>query len=161
MTETITAPAVLPCGCPPGAHDNGEPGGFYVSVKDGKRTGKLLGPLATHEEAQRRVPEIRALAERINSRAVFYAFGTCRVVDGDRPPGLLNKEAARASVIPAGTEVQYRKVGRGTVSVHVCPVRCTAVDVLHRYVVAFTTGRHKGTSREVWLTAADKIGENR
>jgi hypothetical protein len=71
-------------------HSNGEPGGFYVTVKDGGRTGWLLGPYGTHEEALDLVGAGRKLAESVNDRAFWYAYGTSRIVDGRRPDGLLN-----------------------------------------------------------------------
>jgi hypothetical protein len=78
-----------PCGCPAGAHAEGDPGGFYVTVKDHGKTGWLLGPYATHGEALALVGEGRALAEAVNSRAFWYAYGTARVATGNRPAGLL------------------------------------------------------------------------
>lgn len=55
---------------------------------------------------------------------------------------------------PPGTPVQYRKVGRGRVTEHACPAErpCTGhVEPVHRYQVAFETGRYKGTTRQVWV----------
>jgi len=49
---------------------------YFVSVKDAGRTGFLLGPYATHAEALRNVERGKALGEKANSWAVFYAFGT-------------------------------------------------------------------------------------
>lgn len=66
--------------------------GFYVTVKDGSRTGFLVGPLATHEEALALVEPVREIAESRNDRARWYAFGTARV-EGPSPVrrGLLNE----------------------------------------------------------------------
>jgi hypothetical protein len=69
--------------------------GFYVTVRErpeGGRTGFLVGPLATHEEALALVEPTRKIAESRNDRAHWYAFGTTRV-EGPSPVrrGLLNE----------------------------------------------------------------------
>jgi hypothetical protein len=75
---------------------------YYVSVVDGprfgneiqvKKFGLLAGPYDTHEEALDKVDVVRKIAESVNARAVFYAFGTCKLkepVNGQYPPGRLN-----------------------------------------------------------------------
>lgn len=50
---------------------------FYVSVKDAGRSGFLLGPYDTHEEAKQNVERGREMAQKMDARACFYAFGTC------------------------------------------------------------------------------------
>jgi len=50
---------------------------FYVSVKDGKRFGILLGPYVTHEEAKSNVARAKKLADGADPFACFYGFGTC------------------------------------------------------------------------------------
>lgn len=82
------------CACPAGSHDNGEPGGFYVTVRDGGRTGWLLGPYDFHGEALARVEDGRRLAKAANDRAFWYAYGTSRIATGRRPAGLLNARLA-------------------------------------------------------------------
>lgn len=63
---------------------------YYVTVRDGGRTGFLLGPYATHQDARANVDRGRAYAlgdcdgpdgRRIayNGRAHFYAYGTSRL----------------------------------------------------------------------------------
>ena len=52
---------------------------FYVTVKDGPRTGWLLGPYATHGEALDEVDRGSKLAEAADPRAHWYAFGTASV----------------------------------------------------------------------------------
>jgi hypothetical protein len=69
--------------------------GYYVTVRerpDGGRSGFLVGPLETHEEALALVEPVREIAKSKNSRAVWYAFGTARV-EGRSPirRGLLNE----------------------------------------------------------------------
>lgn len=69
------------------------PEGFYVTVKDGGRTGYLLGPYEAKGEAEAEVPLGRRLAEQADSRAAFYAFGVTRVVmrpGASLPEGKLN-----------------------------------------------------------------------
>lgn len=55
---------------------------FYVTVKDGPRTGWLLGPFSTHSEALDNVERGNQLACDANSRAHWYAFGTAGVAIG-------------------------------------------------------------------------------
>lgn len=59
----------------------------YVSVIDGprigdhievKRMGLLAGPSNTHEEVLNNVDVVRRIAEQLNARAHFYAFGTVK-----------------------------------------------------------------------------------
>ena len=52
---------------------------FYVTVRDGGRTGYLLGPYPTHDEARTNVDRGRTLAEARDAWAHFYSFGTARV----------------------------------------------------------------------------------
>ena len=79
----------------PGSSE-GEPGGYYVSVfdKDGNdrrgRVGLLAGPFLTHAEALGLVDRTRNEAEKVDPRACWYAFGTCRLKEGARKPGRLN-----------------------------------------------------------------------
>ena len=49
---------------------------FYVTVRDGPRTGYLLGPYRTHREALAQVDRGRSLAYDADPRAPFYAYGT-------------------------------------------------------------------------------------
>ena len=77
--------------CPCGAdffHEHGA--AFYCSVQDGPRVGLLVGPLTTHAEALRLLPESKRQAELANENAVWFAFGTLARKDGYRKPGVLN-----------------------------------------------------------------------
>lgn len=62
---------------------------FYVSVIDGPRLQCLLGPLATHEQALAMVGPVKARAQELDPKAVFYAFGTVGRTD-TKKPGILN-----------------------------------------------------------------------
>jgi len=55
---------------------------FYVTVRDAGRTGWLLGPYATHQEALDNVERGRDLANEWNAKAWFMAFGTASVPAG-------------------------------------------------------------------------------
>jgi hypothetical protein len=72
-----------------------KPGNYYVSVVDSKRYNLLLGPFVDdHKAALDHVDAVRAKAEELDPRAVFYAYGTCRLPDDDSVPlraGLLNR----------------------------------------------------------------------
>ncbi|WP_157266578.1 hypothetical protein [Azohydromonas aeria] len=77
-----------------GQQPDTKPGAYFVSVVDGQRVGLLLGPFVdNHAAALARVDMVRAKAEEMDSRAVFYAFGTVRL-DADHPRaekhGILN-----------------------------------------------------------------------
>ncbi len=80
-------PAPAPCECE--SHPDGA--NFYVSVKDGSRSNVLAGPYSTHPEALAHVEQIRAWAERVNDRAVFYAFGTVAMAPDFNRPGMANQ----------------------------------------------------------------------
>lgn len=72
-----------------------KPGMYYVTVIDGARVGRLLGPFENdHAGALAMVDKVRDKAQELDPRAAFYAFGTCRV-PGDESAliraGLLNK----------------------------------------------------------------------
>lgn len=71
--------------------------GFYASVRDGVRTGFLLGPYDDHEEALGAVDKARTLAARVDDRAHFYAFGTARVEADRLPTGRLNHLSEEAA----------------------------------------------------------------
>ena len=68
---------------------------YYVTVKDGARTGWLLGPFATHEAALERVEDVRKYVCDHDDRAWFYAFGTSSLTTDREPPaGKLNERFA-------------------------------------------------------------------
>ena len=54
---------------------------FYVTVKDGPKTGFLLGPYETHEEALANVDRGREAAFESDNkgRSWFYAYGTSKI----------------------------------------------------------------------------------
>lgn len=73
---------------------------FYVTMKretqrHGTKTAWLLGPYATHEEALELVHTARGLAEEVDPRCVWDAFGTSSITMdvgglGEFPQGKLN-----------------------------------------------------------------------
>ncbi len=72
-----------------------KPGAYYVSVADGGRVARLLGPFENdHAAALAMVDKVRAKAEELDPRAAFYAFGTVRLPNDDSVPiraGSLNR----------------------------------------------------------------------
>ena len=71
--------------------------GFYVTVQrtcgPNVRTGYLLGPHATKEQAEARVSLGRQLAYRVDAKTAFDAFGVTRMVmrpGAELPAGVLN-----------------------------------------------------------------------
>lgn len=62
------------------------PGAYYVSAIDGPRSALLAGPWPTHAEALAMVDRVRALANELDPRSHWYAFGTARLPDDDSVP---------------------------------------------------------------------------
>lgn len=65
---------------------------YYVTVRDGGRTGFLLGPYPTHDGALARVEAARRHANRVNPWAAFYAFGTSSLPAGQRARTVFTEE---------------------------------------------------------------------
>lgn len=64
--------------------------GYYVSIVRGKDWRPLAGPYSTEPEARAHVPHFRAMACDLDARAIFDAFGTCRVQQAEPlPQGIL------------------------------------------------------------------------
>lgn len=90
-----------PLAPPPAQEPDPRPGAYYVSVvRDGARLDYrlLLGPFAEHARALAAVDAVRLEADRLDPRAVWYAFGTCRV-EGGAGPGSLNDRPALAGLL--------------------------------------------------------------
>jgi hypothetical protein len=65
---------------------------FYVSVIDGPRRQVLSGPYGDHQAALDKVDAAKAVAQRVDPRSIFYAFGTCSIETDDAPRlGVLNR----------------------------------------------------------------------
>lgn len=63
----------------------------YVTVMDNGRHGYLAGPFRTHREALEWVEPTKKIACEVNSRGIWYAYGTSRVTTKSTPPvGILN-----------------------------------------------------------------------
>lgn len=86
-----------------------KPGHYYVSVRDGDRTALLLGPFAHHEAALDAVDEVREAGYRVDPKAAFYAFGTCRLPDDDRQPIRYGKFNAQFG-LPDGRPVYTHRI---------------------------------------------------
>lgn len=71
-----------------------KPGAYYVTVIDGPRHGRLLGPFFNdHAAALALVDAARAKAEEMDPKEIWYAYGTARFPDDDSVPlrfGVLN-----------------------------------------------------------------------
>jgi hypothetical protein len=57
-------------------------GDYYVTVRDGARTGFLLGPYSDARDANKSVSLARSLAIKADPFAHFYAFGVSRLPIG-------------------------------------------------------------------------------
>lgn len=73
-----------------------KPGAYYVSVMRGADYRLLAGPwIDNHAAALAAVDAVRDVAQDLDPRAAWYAFGTCRlpVEAGEMPPaGILNEQ---------------------------------------------------------------------
>ena len=58
---------------------------FFVSAKKDDRYVLLLGPYKTHAAALANVDRGRQLAESVDVRACWYAYGTCSAMLADVP----------------------------------------------------------------------------
>ena len=68
-----------------------KPGNYYVTAIDGKRHARLAGPFRDdHRGALDMVDAAKRLAQELDPKAVFYAFGTCRTDYAYDRPGVLN-----------------------------------------------------------------------
>ena len=61
---------------------------FYVSVVRGSDYRLLAGPYQTHEQALQNVDKYRRKAIEYDSRAHWYAFGTCKIKNEPFPFGI-------------------------------------------------------------------------
>lgn len=68
------------------------PGNYYVSVKDGRRLGLLLGPFRNdHAKALVMVGAVKRKALDLDPWGAFYAYGTVRMSESYAEPGTLNQ----------------------------------------------------------------------
>lgn len=63
---------------------------YYVTVKDGDRTGFLAGPFRTHGAARAMIHTVALETGQVDSKAAWYEYGTAHVKVPTRRPGLLN-----------------------------------------------------------------------
>jgi hypothetical protein len=68
-----------------------KPGPYYVTavLDDSRKVYPMAGPYALHADALADVERIRRVAESVDRRALWAAFGTCRLPDYGKP-GKLN-----------------------------------------------------------------------
>ena len=64
--------------------------GYYATVRDGARSGLLMGPYQSHELAEGVVDEAKRRAALVNRDAHWFAYGTARVRATTLPAGRLN-----------------------------------------------------------------------
>lgn len=75
------------------ANDCPEAGGYYVSCTDAGQVWLMAGPFQSHSEALSIQDKALHIANDIDGRAWFMAWGTCRVKEGELKPGVLNKHS--------------------------------------------------------------------
>lgn len=76
-------------------HPDPRPGYYYCTVMDGPNYALLAGPYDSHQDALDNLPKAKQIAQQVDAKAVFYAFGTARIERNAtviRPAGVLNTE---------------------------------------------------------------------
>ena len=69
-----------------------QPGRYYVTAIDSGRVALLAGPFRSHEAALARVQPCKHIANLVDSRAVWWFYGTSRDKGGvTLPAGKLNE----------------------------------------------------------------------
>ena len=68
-----------------------QPGAFYVTALLSGRYALMAGPYAEHEAALADVQKVRKIAESVDRRAIWAAFGTSRLQSDNPPAGQLNR----------------------------------------------------------------------
>ncbi len=69
-----------------------KPGNYYVTALDGKRHAVLAGPFRDdHQAALDMVDAAKTIAEEVDPKAVFYAYGTARTGYDYDKSGVLNE----------------------------------------------------------------------
>lgn len=67
------------------------PGDFFVSAIDGDKLALASGPYPTHAVALANVDRISKLVEKADPKAVFYAWGTCKLPENSGKVGFVEK----------------------------------------------------------------------
>ncbi len=85
--------------------EDGRVTGFYVTVRDGAKVGALLGPYAAKAAAEADVDAGRKLAQAVNDRAIWYAYGVTRAtskpgadLEAGKLEGLVARQLALAGL---------------------------------------------------------------
>lgn len=83
---------------------------------------------------------------------------------GETRPAFSAEQTSGTPVLPRGTRVQYRTVGRGVIEQHTCPEtypcwRFLGSGGAHQYAVKFETGRYRGTTRNCWVRNTEKLAD--
>lgn len=74
-----------------GQQADARPGFYYVSVLNNLGDARLLlGPFGQHGQALAHVSPAREIAQGMDPKAFWYAYGTCRIAE-DAGPGILNR----------------------------------------------------------------------
>ncbi len=71
------------------------PGNYYVSAVDGPKFALLAGPYPSHAQALGMVATVTDIAMKLDPKAAFYGFGTCRMRDNYNRAGVLNAHLAK------------------------------------------------------------------
>jgi hypothetical protein len=109
--------------------------GFYVTVADGGKAGTLLGPYAAKADAEADVPAGKQLAEAVNDRAVWYAYGVTKVTmkpGQDLPAGKLEHLVERQMTL-AGASPGATTGKRGGTIMAVSPAGSPVVIAQYRH----------------------------
>lgn len=96
------------CDCGQTHHEGSN---YYVSVVDGpKKFQVLAGPYKTHQEALALVPTVTRIAQDVDPRAAFYAFGTVAMKPDFTKPGILNDKIILTNPTGSDTKIKRSKL---------------------------------------------------
>ena len=77
---------------------------YYVTMIRGDRVARLAGPFDTHEEALAHVDQARKVANEVDPRSHWDAFGTSGIESDNHAPGVLNKDLGIGEHAPKAQE---------------------------------------------------------
>lgn len=88
ITESLADAAKTAPRFNPDVAEDPRPGFYYVTAIDGGRSARIAGPYKSHGAALDKVRPVKDVAETVDPRAIWWAWGTMRS-ETDLGPGAL------------------------------------------------------------------------